>query len=200
MTVTSSKPTVVLASANPDKIAELRAVIGNRFTIVARPDGLPDTIEDAETLEANAIKKALEVAQATGKWALADDTGLFVAALGDEPGVRTARYAGDQATSADNVAKLLRTLGDNDDRRAEFRTVIALITPDGSGVTGEGTVAGRISRVPRGRAGFGYDPIFIPDEGDGRSFAEMSPAEKNEISHRSRAVTSLEMALEYFPA
>lgn len=193
--------TVVLASANPDKVAELAELLGDRFDVRPRPADLADTIEDQDSLEGNAIKKAVEVARATGEWALADDTGLFVDALEGRPGVHTARFAGPDATYDENVDKLLETLRDvaSDDRTACFRTVVALIGPDGTGVTAEGSVDGYIATRRIGAGGFGYDPVFEPREGDGRTFSEMTREEKHELSHRSRALAALETALSRNP-
>ena len=192
---------IVLASANPDKVAELGELLGDRFEVLPRPADLADTIEDQETLEANAIKKAVEVAEATGHWALADDTGLFVDALDGRPGVYTARFAGPDATYDENVDKLLTSLDgvDLDERTATFRTAIALIGPDGSGLTAEGAVEGYISGQRMGSRGFGYDPVFEPAEGDGRTFSEMSREEKHELSHRARALAALDTALTQSP-
>jgi len=192
---------VTLASANPDKVAELQELLGDRFDVAPRPADLPDTVEDEDTLEGNAIKKASEVAAATGGWALADDTGLFVDALDGRPGVYTARYAGEDATYDDNVGKLLSELDgvEPDDRTASFRTVVALINADGTGLTAEGVVEGYISGTRRGARGFGYDPVFEPFEGGGRTFAEMSIEEKHELSHRGRALAALDTALAQSP-
>lgn len=195
MAAPSSGPTgdeelsrLVVASSNPGKIAELAALLDGLFLVEPRPAELAETIEDGETLEANATKKAVEVQAFSGTAALADDTGLFVTALGGRPGVRTARYAGEDATNADNIAKLLAELDGQADRRAEFRTVIAVVELDGSVRLAHGAVAGRIAVSSTGTDGFGYDPLFIPDEGDGRTFAQMSSAEKNTVSHRGRAL------------
>lgn len=193
----ADKPRLVIASANPDKVKDLIELLGDRYEVVPRPADAPETIEDADTLEGNAIKKAAEIAAFTGADAIADDTGLFVEALGGRPGVYSARYAGENATYEENVAKLLGELDGVEDRRAEFRSVVALIRPDGSGVTGEGSVTGRIIDRGRGTNGFGYDPVFEPDEGDGLTFAEMTSAEKHELSHRGRAMISLRMALDH---
>lgn len=198
---------MVVASANPQKVSDLVELIGAQFEVVARPADAPETIEDADTLEGNAIKKAQEIAAFTGMTALADDTGLFVEALAGAPGVFSARYAelGGEAditpTYEQNVAKLLSELGqvgavERDDRRAEFRTVIALIKPDGTGLTAQGSIPGVISNECRGHNGFGYDPVFEPLEAEGRTFAEMTAQEKHELSHRARAMTSLRLALE----
>lgn len=197
----ADRPRLVLASANPDKVAELVELIGERFDVQPRPTDLADTIEDQDTLEGNAIKKASEVAAHAGCHALADDTGLFVDALGGDPGVRTARFAGEDASYDDNVDKLLAELTgvEGDERTATFRTVIAVIAPEGSGLTAEGSVDGYITLERRGTSGFGYDPVFEPIDGDGRSFGEMSAEEKAEYSHRSRALASFETALEQMP-
>ena len=187
-------PELVLASANPGKVAELADLLGGRYRIRPRPDDLAETIEDGRTLEANALKKAREVAEHTGCDALADDTGLFVDALGERPGVRTARYAGPDASDDDNRALLVEELAGRDGpeaRRAEFRTVIALVRADGATVMAEGRVVGVIASEPRGGRGFGYDPLFVPDEGDGRTFAEMTLDEKHRYSHRARALAAL---------
>ena len=155
--------------------------------------------ETGDTLEANARLKARAVAAAAGLPAMADDTGLEVDALGGAPGVYSARYAGEGATYADNVAKLLDELGSlpggGGARRARFRTVALVAWPDGREVAAEGTVEGRIAAVARGGGGFGYDPVFVPDEGGGRTFAEMAAGEKHAVSHRGRAFRALAAAL-----
>ncbi len=193
----ADKPRLVIASANPDKVKDLIELLGDRYEVLPRPADAPQTIEDADSLEGNAIKKASEIANFTGADAIADDTGLFVDALDGRPGVYSARYAGENATYEENVAKLLGELDGVEDRRAEFRTVVALIRPDGTGVTGEGSVLGRIIERGRGSNGFGYDPVFEPDESDGLTFAEMSSEDKHELSHRGRAMNSLRMALDH---
>ncbi len=180
---------VVVASKNPDKVREVEEVLaGLGVTEVVRGLDWPDVEETGTTLEENAVLKARTVAETTGVAALADDTGLEVAALGGAPGVRTARYAGEDATYADNVARLLRDLEGVEDRRARFVTVVALVTPDGEVVTAEGVLEGSITTEPRGDAGFGYDPIF---EVGGRTLAEMTAEEKHAISHRARALRAL---------
>lgn len=183
----SERLTVVSATANPHKLEEMRQILGDAVELLPRLDEVPDVVEDAPTLEGNALLKARAIAEATGLPALADDTGLEVAALGGAPGVRSARYAGEDAVDADNVALLLRELEGVQDRSARFRTVVVLATADGHRVF-EGECRGTIAVEPRGDAGFGYDPVFVPVEGDGRTFAEMSADEKNAISHRGRAV------------
>jgi XTP/dITP diphosphohydrolase len=188
---------LVLASANPDKAAEIAAVLADALEVelVPRPASVPDVVEDGETLLDNARLKAVALVAATGLAAVADDTGLEVDPLGGAPGVYSARYAGEDVTYADNVAKLLRELAALPDgggaRRARFRTVALAAFPDGGEVWAEGTVEGSITVEGRGEAGFGYDPVFAPDGGDGRTFAEMSSVEKHAISHRGRAFRAL---------
>jgi len=181
---------VVVASKNPDKIREVEAVLASfdpSIEIVTGHDW-PDVAETEDSLEGNALLKARAVMQATGVAALADDTGLEVDALGGAPGVYSARYAGPDATYADNLARLLHDLDGVEERVARFRTVVALVDPDGSELFVEGVFEGRITTDPRGDAGFGYDPVF---EVDGRTIAEMPEAEKNTISHRARALQAL---------
>ena len=188
---------LVVASANPDKVAEIAAVLApTGVELVARPADVPDVVEDAATLEGNARLKAAAIADATGLPAVADDTGLEVDALRGEPGVRSARYAGEEATYDDNVTRLLDELdrvgaATTDARRARFRTVALVREPDGAEVIAEGVVEGHIAFARRGSAGFGYDPVFVPDESGGSTFAEMDPDAKNAISHRGRAFREL---------
>jgi XTP/dITP diphosphohydrolase len=182
---------LVCASANPDKVAEIRAILGDVVELVPRPTEVPDVVEDADTLEGNARLKAAAIVAATGEAAVADDTGLEVAALGGAPGVRTARFAGEDATYADNRRKLLSSLEGVDDRRARFRTVALVMWPDGGELAVEGVCDGVIASAERGARGFGYDAVFVPDEGDGRTFAEMTDGEKHALSHRGRAFTEL---------
>jgi XTP/dITP diphosphohydrolase len=194
----SAPERVVLASANPKKAAELRELLGTAFDLVPRPAEVPEVVEDGATFEANARLKAVALAAATGLTALADDSGLEVDALDGRPGVHSARYSGADATDAANVDLLLRELAphpDPDDRRARFRCVVVLRRPDGEELVADGTVAGHIAPAPRGTGGFGYDPVFVPDEGDGRTFGEMEPAEKHAISHRGRALAELRRLL-----
>ena len=183
-------PRLVVASKNVDKVAELEELlrgIGLADEIVGGLDW-PDVPETGATLEENAKLKAQAVVEATGLPALADDTGLEVAALDGAPGVHTARFAGDDATYEENVAKMLRVMEGRQERGACFRSVVALVFPDGVEIIADGTVRGRITTQPRGKAGFGYDPVF---EVDGKTLAEMSPAEKNHLSHRARAIRAL---------
>jgi XTP/dITP diphosphohydrolase len=181
---------LVLASANPDKAAEIAAVL-NRFELVPRPAWVGEVDETGATLEDNARLKARVLVEATGEAAVADDTGLEVEALGGAPGVYSARYAGPGATYADNVAALLAALDGRADRLARFRTVALACFPDGTEVVAEGVVVGAIATEPRGTGGFGYDPVFVPDGARGRTFAEMSAEEKNAVSHRGRAFRAL---------
>lgn len=181
---------LVLATANPDKVAEIAALLTG-VQLAPRPPALPEVDESGQTLEENARLKARAVVEATGAAAVADDTGLEVAALGGAPGVRSARYAGEDASYADNVAKLIGALEGVGDRRARFRTVALACFPDGREVVAEGAVEGVITDEPRGDGGFGYDPVFLPEGGEGRTFAEMTPEQKNSLSHRARAFTRL---------
>jgi XTP/dITP diphosphohydrolase len=182
----------VLATANPDKAREISEILGAGVLLRARPAEVGDVEESGETLTENALLKARALVAATGRPAIADDTGLEVDDLGGEPGVRSARFAGEEASYADNVAKLLAALaGVEGARRARFRTVAAAAWPGGQEVVAEGAVEGRIPDRARGAGGFGYDPVFVPDEGDGRTFAEMTAAEKHRLSHRGRAFRAL---------
>jgi len=181
---------LVLASANPDKVVEIAAILDG-MEVLPRPPDAPDVEETGVTLEENARLKAVAVVSFTGQAAVADDTGLEVVPLGGAPGVFSARYAGIGATYADNVAKLLDALVGEQDRRARFRTVAIALFPDGREVMAEGVVEGQITTERWGSGGFGYDPVFAPDGSDGRTFAQMTAAEKNAISHRGRAFRAL---------
>jgi XTP/dITP diphosphohydrolase len=185
---------LVLASANPDKAREIAAILEGH-ELLPRPADVPDVDETGVTLEENARLKAAALVEATGEPAVADDTGLEVFALDGAPGVYSARYAGEGATYADNVAKLVASLDGVADRRARFRTVALARFPDGREVLAEGVVDGTIATTARGDRGFGYDPVFVPDEGDGRTFAEMTSDEKHAVSHRGRAFRALGEAL-----
>jgi XTP/dITP diphosphohydrolase len=170
----------VLATANPDKVREITAVLADAGVVIEllpRPTEVPDVDETGDTLEANARLKAEALCAATGLPAIADDTGLEVDALGGAPGVRSARFAGEDATYSDNVELLLRRLRDvpRPRRGARFATVALARWPDGREVAAFGDVVGTIATEPRGEEGFGYDPVFLPEEGDGRTFAEMAP-------------------------
>ena len=185
------------ASANPDKVREIAEILTEcDVALDPRPAGVPDVDETAETLEGNARLKAECIARLTGSAALADDTGLEVDALDGAPGVRSARYAGEPADDAANVARLLAELDrvgalDPSSRAARFRTVVLVRWPDGREIVEHGVVEGRIALEPRGSGGFGYDPVFVPDDADGLTFAEMTAAAKHAISHRGRALRAL---------
>ena len=181
---------VVCASANPHKVTEMVDLMGGIVEMAPRPADVPDVVEDADTLVGNARLKAHAIMAATQMPALADDTGLFVDALNGEPGVHTARYAGVGATDADNRAKLLRELAGKP-RDARFVTVALLCFPDGREIVAEGVCEGTIAESERGERGFGYDPLFIARDGDGRTFAEMTIEEKHVLSHRGRAFRAL---------
>ena len=181
------------ASNNAHKLDEIRPLLPAGLSLLSLADigcheELPET---QDTLAGNARQKAEYVRQHYGVACFADDTGLEVAALDGAPGVYSARYAGPARSADDNVAKLLRELAGHADRSARFCTVVALAAADGTTQEFAGEVAGRINTDARGAGGFGYDPVFVPDEGDGRTFAEMSGTEKNRISHRARAVAEL---------
>jgi XTP/dITP diphosphohydrolase len=186
---------LVCASANPDKVVEIAALLDGVVELVQRPPDVPDVVEDADTLEGNARLKAAAICAATGLPAVSDDTGLFVDALDGAPGVYAARYAGENVTYADNRVKLLHELRDAATRAAQFVTVAMVVWPDGSELTVRGVCHGQIADAERGTRGFGYDPVFVPDDGDGRTFSEMSEAEKNAVSHRGRAFVALAAAL-----
>ena len=179
-----------MSPKNPDKISEIEAVLqaaGLGIEIVRGLDW-PDVEETGATLEENAALKANAVRTITGLAAVADDTGLEVVALGGAPGVLTARFASPTASYEDNVARLLADLEGIKDRRATFRTVVVLASPQGREVMAEGRLEGTIVHAPRGDFGFGYDPVF---EVSGRTLGEMTTAEKNQLSHRARALQSL---------
>jgi len=195
---------MVLATANPDKAAEIVALVsdtvGDRVELVARPPSVGEVEETGDTLEDNARLKAVALVKATGLPAIADDTGLEVEALGGGPGVFSSRYSGEHATYDDNVTKLLTELDAAgahapEARRARFRTVAMACFPGGREVAAHGVVEGTISPERRGTGGFGYDPVFIPDGGDGRTYAEMPSTEKNTRSHRARAFRALAIGL-----
>jgi XTP/dITP diphosphohydrolase len=188
---------LVCASANPDKVVEIAALLEGVAVLLPRPPEVPDVVEDADTLEGNARLKAAAICAASGRPAVADDTGLEVDALGGAPGVYAARYAGEGVTYADNRKKLLAELAGvpERDRTARFRTVAMVVHPDGSETVVDGVCEGLITLTERGARGFGYDAVFAPRDGEGRTFAEMSDAEKNAISHRGRAFVALAAAL-----
>ncbi|HUD68890.1 MAG TPA: RdgB/HAM1 family non-canonical purine NTP pyrophosphatase [Acidimicrobiales bacterium] len=185
---------VVLATANRDKAAEMAAILGalDGVELLERPGELADVAETGATLEENAELKATAVSGATGIAAVADDTGLFVEALDGAPGIYAARYAGERVTYEQNVAKLLHALEHvRSPRRATFRTAVVLVEPGGRRLVAIGELHGAIARTPSGTGGFGYDPVFIPDDAGGRTLAELDVAEKHALSHRGRALRAL---------
>lgn len=185
---------VVAATANEHKLAEMRAIFGDRLEIVPRPVDVADVVEDAGTFVGNARLKAVAICDATGSVALADDSGLEVDALDGAPGVESAYFAGPEHDDAANRRLLLDRLDGvaASDRGARFRTVLLLRWPNGDELVANGTCEGAIGRVERGDNGFGYDSIFHPaGDADGRTFAEHSSAEKNAISHRRAACLAL---------
>lgn len=183
--------TVFIATRNKGKLEEIRAILGSDLNLKSLFDfgEIPDTVEDGETFEANARKKAGAVSRSTGCVAIADDSGLLVDALSGAPGVHSARFAGPHATDAQNNAKLLALMEGlpKKKRTARFRCVIAVSTPEGPIRTACGECEGRILEAPAGRGGFGYDPLFFLPELD-QTFAELTFVKKNQISHRSRAL------------
>ena len=184
---------LVSATANPDKFIEIAEILPAQIELLPRPTDIPDVVEDANDLEGNARLKANAIMEATGLAAIADDTGLEVDALQGAPGVHSARFAGDSATYEENVAKLLKSLEvvTIQNRTARFRTVALIVWPDGTETIAHGVVEGRITENPIGELGFGYDAVFCPNEGRGKTFGEMANSEKNLISHRGRALRSL---------
>ena len=191
-------PRVVLATANPDKAREIIAALADLdLEIVPRPDDVAEVDETGTTLEENARLKAEALCAATGFPALADDTGLEVDALGGAPGVYSARYAGEHASYADNVNHLIAEMlkAKRNARTARFRTVLVVAWPDGRELVVDGTVEGVIAGEPSGSGGFGYDPVFVPAGGGGRTFAEMDLKQKQQLSHRGRALRALAVRL-----
>ncbi|MCH5217318.1 MAG: RdgB/HAM1 family non-canonical purine NTP pyrophosphatase [Muribaculaceae bacterium] len=183
---------IVFATNNAHKLEEARSLAGGRITVLSLSDiscreELPET---CDTIEGNSLQKASYVAAKYGYPCFSDDTGLFVDALGGAPGVYSARYAGEHCSPADNIVKLLGEMEGKADRKARFRTVATLCAPGREPLAFEGTVEGTIATERHGSGGFGYDPVFIPDE-SGISFAEMEPEAKNAISHRGRALRQL---------
>ncbi len=184
---------VVAATANPHKLREIRELVVGRLELLPRPADLPEVVEDASDLIGNARLKAVAVAEHTGQPALADDTGLFVDALAGAPGVHSARFAGPDASYTDNVDLLLERLQGvpPEGRTARFSSVMLLAWPDGTELSARGDVEGMITDAPCGPGGFGYDPVFVPSAGDGRTFAQMSDEGKHVYSHRAAALAAL---------
>jgi XTP/dITP diphosphohydrolase len=187
---------LIIASNNAHKIYEIKKILAGKFDeiISLREAGIShETVEDGKTFIENALKKAREIAEISGCPALADDSGITAHALGDEPGIFSARYAsldGENADDEANNALLLKKLSDKEDKSAHYTAAIALVYPDGREVTAEGYMYGRIIDTPRGTRGFGYDPLFVMD-GEERTVAEMTDEEKNAVSHRANALKSL---------
>jgi XTP/dITP diphosphohydrolase len=187
---------LIIASNNSHKIREIKTILSGKFEqILSLRDAEIDheTVEDGKTFMENALKKAREISEISGCAALADDSGICAHALGDEPGIYSARYVGvDGAHGADaaNNALLVKNLADKEDKGAHYTCAIALVYPDGREVTAEGYMYGKIIDTPRGERGFGYDPIFVMD-GETRTVAQMSDEEKNAVSHRAKALESL---------
>jgi XTP/dITP diphosphohydrolase len=187
---------IVLATTNRKKVEEMKRMFADydiSFVTLKSFPGCPEVAEDGKTFRANALKKALAVSKFTGHTAVADDSGLEVAALGGAPGVFSARYAGESASDSENVKKLLREmrpLKDNKRRQARFVCCIAFATPEGKYKTFTGYIKGIIGKGQKGFNGFGYDPVFYP-EGHNKTFAEMTDQEKDQLSHRGRAMKKL---------
>lgn len=182
----------LLASRNDHKLEELSALLAPH-TVVPIPPGLVLPEETGSTFTENALAKARSAMEASGHAALGEDSGIAVRALEGEPGVRSARYAGEVASDLDNLVKLLEAMKGVGDRSAEYVSVLALVDADGGERLFEGRCSGRLTDQPRGSGGFGYDPIFVPAEGPGgeATMAELSADQKNGISHRGRAARLL---------
>jgi len=186
-------PSLLVATRNAHKLHELRETLPG-----IELEGLPKDVElppeEGETFAENALGKARAAHEATGRAAIADDSGIVAEGLGGRPGVRSARYAGEGATDEQNLEKLLNEVGRQDDRRVAYVADIALVTADGEELVFEGRCTGTLATEPRGSGGFGYDPAFLPDDtgpDDRRTMAELTPEEKNAISHRGRAARAL---------
>jgi len=191
------KQIIVLATRNEGKVRELREMLKD-FPVDLRSlndfGPIPEAVEDGANFDENAYKKAHFTAKILGLPAMADDSGLVVPALGGAPGVYSARYAGEKASDADNIEKLLAEMAGQSDRHAAFECVVSVAVPSGPALTYEGRCEGEITREPRGEGGFGYDPVFYSPE-LGKTFAESTMDEKNRVSHRGRALD--QMAAEF---
>ena len=182
---------LVLASRNPHKLRELTALLAP-CELEPLPGDVELPPETGESFAANALLKARAAAAATGRPALGDDSGIEASALGGAPGVRSARFAGEEATDEENLAKLLRDVSPEGDTRVAYVCVLAQMDPDGEERLAEGRCEGRLTHAPRGDGGFGYDPAFVPDDLPGElTMAEIAPEEKDAISHRGRAARAL---------
>lgn len=192
---------IIAASSNAHKIKEIQTIMSKfGMEVVSRKDaGIPDfeIEEDGETFEENSYKKAYEIMKTCGEITVADDSGIMVDYLGGAPGVYSARFAGKECDDSKNNEKLLKLLDglSGEDRKAKFVSVITLVYPGGETLVARGECPGRIIEAPTGENGFGYDPIFVPDGYD-KSFGQLSEEEKNEISHRAKALEVLERLLE----
>jgi len=191
---------LLLATRNKDKVIEIKEILKDLDVEIVSasqfPD-MPDVIEDKDTIKGNSIKKATECAEYSNLLTIADDTGLFVDALNGNPGVFSARFAGEDCSYKDNRVKMLKEMKGKSNRNAQFRTVCAFVSPDGLIVTTEGIVEGKITEEEFGNNGFGYDAIFKADE-TGRTFGEMTQTEKETISHRSRSLNKMIPILEKY--
>ncbi|THB81677.1 MAG: XTP/dITP diphosphatase [Desulfobacteraceae bacterium] len=187
------KTTIVLATRNPNKTREIRKLLENYPIELKNLDDfgpIPEVVEDGETFDENAYKKASFTARVLGFPAMADDSGLSVTALGGKPGVRSARFASENATDQENVDKLLDEMKEKSDRRAAFECVISIAVPTGAALTYEGRCEGTILDAPQGENGFGYDPVFFfPDFN--KTFAQSSLEEKGRVSHRGKALAQV---------
>ena len=189
---------LVVATRNQHKLVELEEILG-AFELLPLPADVVLPPETGETFAENSVAKARAAAAATGIDSIADDSGIAAAALGGRPGVRSARYAGDDASDEQNLAKLLMEVGRGDDRSVTYVCAMAYAGVDGSELFAEGRCEGTLAPAPAGTGGFGYDPAFVPIEtgaGDGRTMAQLSAAEKHSISHRGRAARALARLLE----
>lgn len=181
---------LIIASNNKHKIYEIKKILGTKFEKISslREAGIDhETVEDGDTFMYNALKKAREISEISGKVALADDSGICAHALDGAPGVFSARFSGEHGDDEANNRKLMEMLLDKADRTAHYTCAMAMVFPDGKEVLAEGYLYGEITKNPRGTGGFGYDPLFVP-EGESRTVAEMTDEEKNKISHRARAL------------
>jgi XTP/dITP diphosphohydrolase len=189
---------IVIATRNTGKSKEIRALLGNAPVCVKDLNDfgpIPEAAEDGQTFDENAYQKASLTARVLGLPALADDSGLCVEALGGAPGARSARYAGENATDADNIEKLLQALSATENREAAFECVLSLAVPTGAALTYEARCEGRIARKPAGEEGFGYDPVFYYPPLD-KTFAQMTREEKSRVSHRGKALREFQAEIE----